>query len=301
MSATASSPNGRDHELKQNTEASEDHTTSQKRKASSPPKDQDDSTNSPKRAKHDQDDDANDKHNGSVPEPNGSRPDRHARALQEEKKRGKRLFGGLLNTLSQTTSNSQQKRRQEIERRQQARVHQQRAEDDKHRQERLSKLRDVRRAEQLKFDERVMRTRHANMRATARFLQTRSRPRIYYLPWELTEDQEDIIKDQIHDVESVIQREHDDFKRRKEQKMKEMGIEPRSPTPEVKEPVGKYVVDNEPPTDNPLPDRSPSPAPSTANHHSAHTATTKAVDGQEKEADRADDVMIEGDEDTVIY
>jgi hypothetical protein len=75
---------------------------------------------------------------------------------QEEKKRGQRLFGGLLNTLSQTTASSLQKKRLEIERRQQDRVQQQRVEDDKHRAEKLSKLKHTRKVEQVKFDEQVV-------------------------------------------------------------------------------------------------------------------------------------------------
>lgn len=76
---------------------------------------------------------------------------------QEEKKRGKRLFGGLLSTLSQTTSNSQQKRRQEVEKKQQERAAKQRTEDDKRRSERLAKLDKTRKVEQIRFDEQVVR------------------------------------------------------------------------------------------------------------------------------------------------
>ena len=84
---------------------------------------------------------------------------RRPSASLEEKRRGKRLFGTFLNTLSQTNSStsSQQKRRQDIERRQHARVSQQRAEDDKQRQEKLAKLNAARKIEQVKFDERVVR------------------------------------------------------------------------------------------------------------------------------------------------
>lgn len=120
---------------------------------------------------------------------------------QEEKKRGKRLFGGLLNTLSQTTSNSQQKRRQEVEKRQQERAAKQRTEDDNRRSERLAKLDKIRRVEQVRFDEQVvrghsfclwkkkpglltrdlgdqMRTRHSSMRSMAHSLQSKSEPKL---------------------------------------------------------------------------------------------------------------------------
>lgn len=76
----------------------------------------------------------------------------------EEKKRGKRLFGGLLSTLSQTTTNSQQKRRQEIEKRQQEKAAKQKTEDDLRRNERLAKLDRIRKIEQVSFDEQVVST-----------------------------------------------------------------------------------------------------------------------------------------------
>lgn len=76
---------------------------------------------------------------------------------QEERKRGRRLFGGLLNTLSQSASNTQQKRRLEIESRQQEKARLQKAEDESRRAERLQKLKEVRMREQVKFDEQSVR------------------------------------------------------------------------------------------------------------------------------------------------
>lgn len=73
--------------------------------------------------------------------------------MQEEKKRGQRLFGGLLSTLSQSTPNGQQKRRQEVEKRQQERAKQQKADDETRRKEKLAQLKTVREAEQIKYDE----------------------------------------------------------------------------------------------------------------------------------------------------
>jgi hypothetical protein len=82
--------------------------------------------------------------------------ERRQNATQEEKKRSRRLFGGLLNTLSQAPSDSQQKRRQEIEKRQQERLKRQHAEDGKKRAGKLAELRKVRMAEQIVFDEEVV-------------------------------------------------------------------------------------------------------------------------------------------------
>jgi hypothetical protein len=72
---------------------------------------------------------------------------------QEERKRGKRLFGGILNTISQRSSNTQQKKRLEVEKRQQEKARLQKAEDESRRAERLEKLKEVRSREQVKFDE----------------------------------------------------------------------------------------------------------------------------------------------------
>jgi hypothetical protein len=142
-------------------EPDKDSSTGPKRKATSPaPRDSEEGSNSPKRPRRSEDTER-DVPAGSppaAPAPRESPTDRRASTSQEEKKRGKRLFGGLLNTLSQTTSNSQQKKRQEIERRQQARVHQQRAEDDKYREAKLAKVQAVRKVEQVKFDEQVVRS-----------------------------------------------------------------------------------------------------------------------------------------------
>ena len=77
---------------------------------------------------------------------------------QEERKRGRRLFGGLLSTLSQSASNTQQKKRLEIEMRQQEKARLQKAEDESRRAERLQKLKEVRIREQVKFDEQSVRS-----------------------------------------------------------------------------------------------------------------------------------------------
>ncbi|KAF4121314.1 pinin/SDK/memA/ protein conserved region [Geosmithia morbida] len=105
-------------------------------------------------------------------------------ASAEDKKRGKRLFGGLMGTLSRTDAdNSRQKRRQEIERRQQERLKRQRLEDDEMRSERLARLGRVRRDE---HDDRAVE---------------------YYLPRKLTREQERIIDDQLRDARDLIRRE----------------------------------------------------------------------------------------------
>ncbi|KAJ0107597.1 hypothetical protein J7T55_007787 [Diaporthe amygdali] len=190
--------------------------------------------------------------------------DRRESYSQEEKKRGRRLFGGLLSTLSQTTANSQQKRRLEIEKKQQEKAVKQKTEDDKRRTEKLARLDKVRRIEQVRFDEQVMRTRHSNMLAMAHSLRTRSEPKLYYRPWELTQEQEDIIKDQIRDAEDDIADEVRQFKRRKEQRLRDLGALALPGPPEV--------------------DPTVAPTPKTTHHE-----------------DKDHDEMVEAEEDTVIY
>jgi hypothetical protein len=75
----------------------------------------------------------------------------------EEKKRGQRLFGGLVSALSRTPSEAQQQKRLEIERRQHEKAQQRRAEDEKRRAEKLEQLKRTRQIEQVKLDEQVVR------------------------------------------------------------------------------------------------------------------------------------------------
>lgn len=228
---------------------------------------------------------------------------------QEEKKRGRRLFGGLLSTLSQTTANSQQKRRLEIEKKQQEKAVKQKTEDDKRRMEKLAKLDKVRKIEQVRFDEQVMRTRHSNMLAMAHCLRTRSEPKLYYRPWELTPEQEDVIKDQIRDAEDEIANEVRQFRRRKEQRLSDLGVLALPAALEVDNTVGEQAersntaaqvestIDDAAATNHdhhdhdhahehaPAHSPSPAPAPKNSHHHE----------------DKDHDEMVEAEEDTVIY
>ncbi|KAI1826135.1 hypothetical protein F4861DRAFT_498212 [Xylaria intraflava] len=271
--------------------------TQQKRRASSPIPTEGASLKSPKRVRVD--DEKSD--NRQQPLPQDVRKlgtDRQEIARLEEKKRGRRLLGGLMNTLSQANAGSQHKKRQDIERRQQAKSTQQRAEEDRLRAQRLSTLEDVRKVEQLKFDEEVMKTKHADMLAKAHYLQTRASPKIFYLPWKLTRTQEEVIKDQIQQVETIIKKEVSEVSESKERKARRLhnpGIAAKSSVLAEKplllerhETVGKPK--NEPPADKSQPESTNSPPSRAANKV-----------GPEKESDRVDDVMIEEDEDIVIY
>ncbi|KAK8100525.1 hypothetical protein PG999_010899 [Apiospora kogelbergensis] len=296
-----------------------DSPSTQKRKAPSPHPSEMTTSQSPKRTKRDDHDYGGSSRRGSTAttrSPTAPRQispvERRASASMEEKKRGKRLFGGLLNTLSQTTTNSQQQRRQEIERRQQEKATHQRAEDSKHREVKLARIREVRQREQIKFEEQVkpvtvtvyllvveammlMRTRHSHLVASARFLRTKTEPRIYYLPWDLTERQEYRIKDQVQDAEDLIGQETREFKQRKDKRLGIVSEEKHSP------PGDEMVIDetSQPPTviitTTTSSSRPTGRASATADHSS------KAGGSHAKEADKAGDVMVDEGEDTVIY
>ena len=70
----------------------------------------------------------------------------------EERRRGQRLFGALLGTLSQSSSSAAHKRRTDIEKKQQAKLRQQAEEHDEQKKQRKEALLVVRRREQVKFD-----------------------------------------------------------------------------------------------------------------------------------------------------
>lgn len=79
-------------------------------------------------------------------------PERRRNGQLEERKRGQRLFGALIDTLSQSSSSTAQKRRTDIEKKQQAKLKLQAEEYDEKKKQRLDALMAIRRIEQKKFD-----------------------------------------------------------------------------------------------------------------------------------------------------
>lgn len=90
---------------------------------------------------------------GKGPIPTQQRvPERRRNGQLEERKRGQRLFGALIDTLSQSSSSTAQKRRTDIEKKQQAKLKLQAEEYDEKKKQRLDALMAIRRIEQRKFD-----------------------------------------------------------------------------------------------------------------------------------------------------
>lgn len=136
----------------------------------------------------------------SPEEPRGDRdrrptqPAGRGRGRDEERKRGQRLFGALLGTLSQSSNSSAQRRRADIEKRQQDKLKVRYEEFDEERRKRRDEVVAVRRKERWLYErEEVrisfgagepcriadyvqMRTRHSNLRAVTHFLKTRTEP-----------------------------------------------------------------------------------------------------------------------------
>ncbi|KAH6888660.1 pinin/SDK/memA/ protein conserved region-domain-containing protein [Thelonectria olida] len=217
--------------------------------------------------------------------------DRGKVATQEEKKRGKRLFGGVLNTLSQTTGSSQQKRRREIEQRQRERMQKQKLEDESRRTEKLARLNEVRMSEQIVWEEEVMRHKHAKMLAMAKFLRTKAHPWIYYLPWKLTPAQEEEIQERVQNVKATIERDLEAFKGRKQWHRRDHGSHQtaQAATPEKPSAAASDVS-----TDKPARGANGSELPAKGpdkEHHGHH----------HHHHDESADVMEVADEDMVIY
>jgi len=211
--------------------------------------------------------------------------ERRKSSVQEERKRGQRLFGGLLSTLSQSTPNGQQKRRLEIEKRQAEKAQQQKHDDEVRRAEKLANLKKIRKAEQIKFDEESMRIRHSNILAMANFLCTKTEPKLYYKPWELLPRDEERIKTQIAEAEAIIEREVDEFYR---QHPKESGTESRQEPGENTNGTSKETV-GEP--------RFESPSVSSALVDTTNPSAHEKLSLEEHNGE----VVVEAEEDTVIY
>ncbi|KIW02493.1 uncharacterized protein PV09_06295 [Verruconis gallopava] len=243
------------------------------------------------------------------PDTNTLQDERRKTRQLEERKRGQRLFGALLGTLSQGSSIPASKLRADIERRQQAKLKQQDEEDSQRRKQRLEDLKAIRRKEQRKRDEKAMKIRHANLLHFANFFRTKTEPRLFYKPWQLTPDQEDQIKYQIEEAKATIEREVSEFEKRKAQyeeeernaadKEEQVANSSREDPDraEDEEAANSMAQDNT--------DENPAHGVAPDDATSVPSSTTAVNESMEEVKDTVDDdqgeTVEEADEDTVIY
>ncbi|KAF2400797.1 hypothetical protein EJ06DRAFT_509691 [Trichodelitschia bisporula] len=145
-------------------------------------------------------------HSPRSPAPPADRP-RRVNHQAEERKRGQRLFGALLGTLSASANSDAHTRRRDIEKRQKRKLAEQFDEASRRHKERMDELELVRKREQEKFDKELMRSRHENTLTMAHFLCTKTVPPIYYKPWELRPEDTNQIEEQVVSAKAEIEAE----------------------------------------------------------------------------------------------
>ncbi|WEW61171.1 hypothetical protein PRK78_006661 [Emydomyces testavorans] len=222
----------------------------------------------------------------------------------EERKRGQRLFGALLGTLSQSPSTATQKRRADIERKQQAKLKKQDEEYD----EQSKRQRDELMAQRKK--EQRLNVRHLNMRATAHFLKTKSKPVLYYKPWQLRPEEESLIRTQIEEVEATIVRETEQFDRQDlltEKEQESTGVPPAVESINTGDRM-KSSANNVLKPDTVGADTNSLEKPSEAQEHntikdhiSIPLERNEDTSHSKLNEDDSGDVILEDKEDTVIY
>ncbi|GAB7327952.1 hypothetical protein MBLNU13_g11718t2 [Cladosporium sp. NU13] len=245
-----------------------------------------------------------------------------------EKDRSRRLFGGLLGSLSQKGDSRTTKRRQEIESRRKAELQRQ---DDEHledKQRRLEQLAEKRRRVKKELEAETMRNRHRDMLHKANFLHTSAQPRLLYKPWELRDEEDDRIDDQISEVKAQIDRELASFNEVQTREGGDGGDSNKTATEENprEEHTADTAASNAASTQTPdLPNENEAITTSIADGKQKSVSTEKdgaegvqssanvdndavgkTAEEEEREAaatnqDEHDDHIVEGEEDTVIY
>lgn len=171
-----------------------------------------------------------------------------------------------------------------------------------------------------------MKARHNNMLHLAHFLYTKTEPRLYYKPWEMSPEEEDRIDDQIAEARAAIQRELDEYEdRQEEERMRERRRTPDESTyrggadsangeSQHADPTRRRAADDQPTNgggthtqDEEMQDRH---AEETADQptvpsHTEEPAMDTIAPEPEANADEpvkdADEEIVEAAEDTVIY
>ncbi|KAF1344796.1 pinin/SDK/memA/ protein conserved region-domain-containing protein [Delphinella strobiligena] len=259
----------------------------------------------------------------------------------KDKRRNQRLFGALLGGLGgggaaasrAPRDSAVAKRRQEQEERRKDEARKREAELAERQQERLKKLNEERKIQQRRVYERDLRVQHSNMRARANYLQTEAEPRVYYEPWKLRPEEEETIKRQKEDVEIQIDKDLDDLADLRRKWRQEDGEDAEdildntrhpSPEPNDEAPRPEKGAKDEGAEDRAQrdevgqekePDENPTEAivsvqgDAQRKADAAESGKRELEEQREEElrrarkssVDEADDVVVEGEEDTVIY
>ncbi|KAL2851599.1 pinin/SDK/memA/ protein conserved region-domain-containing protein [Aspergillus pseudoustus] len=230
----------------------------------------------------------------------------------EERKRGQRLFGSLLGTLSQSSNSAAQRRRADIERKQQDKLKLQDEEYGELKKKRLEERLVVRRKEQRLYEKELMDTRHSNLLATAHFLKTKTEPVLFYKPWQLCSGDETIIRDQIREAEATIAREVEEYEARNskgdEEPENETNLPMETPgqAPTSKEDIQETSTTQTADTDAAANDTNHEKVSKETMHGSPPATNNDGLASSTQEDDHRgaeDDVgeVMEDNEDTVIY
>ncbi|KAJ6164813.1 hypothetical protein N7470_003485 [Penicillium chermesinum] len=210
---------------------------------------------------------------------------------EEDRKRGRRLFGALLGTLSQSSNSAAQKRREDIEKRQQ---------------------------DKLKNQDEVydgLKKKRQERRATIRVKETPFYEKeAYYKPWQLRRGDADIIRDQIEETESKIAGEVAEFERRYPpeafayEKLEPLSTsKPEEQQEQQESSMQQQVIHEDSHKVRPEAERVRSPGTvETSGNPAAHAPAPAVEDVSTHETDanhRDDDggEVVEDTEDTVIY
>lgn len=221
--------------------------------------------------------------------------ERRRSSVVEEKKRGQRLLGGLLSALSQSSHSGQHKIKAHNQKRQLKQASIQKTLNDIQTGARVTELLEIQKQEQKKFDEETMKNKHANMLATANFLCTKTEPKLYYKPWELLPEQKERIDLQIASVSQAIESEISDFRQKSGKNTDLEGEEkPKETSEEV---VGEPRA--EPRIVTPKINDAHDTAANTDRNSEKADVKIEELEGDKEEHNG--EVMVENEEDTVIY
>ncbi|OBW63697.1 MAG: putative MFS multidrug transporter [Aureobasidium pullulans] len=234
----------------------------------------------------------------------------------DEKKRTQRLFGGLLGGLGQTrpANSAVAKRRAE----QEERRRQKEQELSERQTERIELLSIARKKEQRRVDEASMRIKHENIKAMTNFLTTSTEPKLYFRPWELLPEQESQINRQREDVDVQIDQELDDFDQVRQSWQNEdtngHAHQPDAASTRHMQDTSNGTNHASEPMSESAPAHEQTPAVEPISEFATEAALVKVEEQESQnqaagEADRhrkdsiddTGDVVVEADEDTVIY